>query len=50
MKNQNKKTSKRLASKSIDERPKIIQDRTEIERKNAPKIWRDSPVYVFILN
>ena len=50
MKNQNEKTSKRLASKSIDERPKIIQDRTEIERKNAPKIWRDSPVYLFILN
>ena len=43
-------THKRLASKSIDECPKIIQDRTEIERKNAPKIWRDPPIYLFILN
>ena len=31
-------THKRLAGKSIDEHPKIIQDRIEIERKNAPKI------------
>ena len=43
-------THKRLAGNSIDKRPKIIQDRTGIERKNAPKIWRDPPVYLFILN
>ncbi|WP_455490173.1 hypothetical protein [Granulicatella sp.] len=47
-------THKRLTGKSIDERPKIIQNQSEFQRKNAPKIWRDSQrevlVYLFILN